>query len=301
MKENKVKKRFSWLTLFGTFFALFVCIVATGMVYIVYPQSSQLIKLFIGQNITENYQLTSGFNHALSPTPFLPAPTEIILPTPTNTPEIIPTGTPTPSPTPTIQPTVAAENPIFELPDYAYINGIYGSPQLYTLDCEAQAAVDWARFFGVHIDELEFIDRLPISDDPTLGFVGNINGPMGQIPPGDYGVYPGPVANLLNTYGLNAQAVQGWTIQSIKEEIAAGRPVIVWIVNLPFAIETSQYTASNGNSTTVAKFEHTWIVTGYNNSTFTVIDSEWTYNVMTSTFIERWNALGNMAIAMSIE
>ena len=147
--------------------------------------------------------------------------------------------------------------------------------------------------------EMEFIDRIPHSDDPTQGFVGNINGAMGQLPPDDYGVYAGPVAELLREYGLNAFAVSGWDIQAIKKEIAAGRPVIAWIVNLPFAIETSQYTASNGNTITAARFEHTWIITGYNAYTFTVIDSEWTYNVKTSTFIERWNALGNQAIILN--
>jgi uncharacterized protein YvpB len=301
MKKKKVKKSFSWLTLLGTFFAIFICIVATGMVYIVYPQSSRFIKLLIGQRMDDPSQLTTNFNKVTSPTPFLPAPTEVFLSTSTNTPEIIPTGTPIPTLAPVMQPTNAPENNMVEKPEYAYIDGIYGSPQLYTLDCEAQAAVDWARFFGVQINELEFIDRLPRSDDPTLGFVGNINGSMGQIPPGDYGIYPGPVADLLQIYGANAKAVQGWTIHSLKAEIAAGRPVIVWVVNLPFAIETSQYTASNGNSTTVAKYEHTWILTGYNASTFTIIDSEWTYNVMTATLIERWNALGNQAIVMSID
>jgi len=72
--------------------------------------------------------------------------------------------------------------------------------------------------------------------------------------------------------------------------------VIVWIVNMPFEIETMQYTASNGNTTTVARFEHTWIVTGYNASSLTVVDSTWTYNVSTSAFIERWEALGKQAI-----
>jgi len=69
-------------------------------------------------------------------------------------------------------------------------------------------------------------------------------------------------------------------------------------VNLPNAVETSQYTASNGNTPTVVRYEHTWIITGYNAYTLTVIDSEWTYNVKTSTLIERWNALGNQAIIL---
>ncbi len=298
MMKTNIKKGFSWLTLVGTFFALIIFITATGMVFIVYPQSNRLLSLFLGINKEKTSLSNPQFSDSNAPTPFQPVPTEkapMVIPTLTAQPGPLPTE----MPTPTQQPTPASESSVDNLPTSAYIKGVYGSPQLYTLDCEAQAAVDWARFFGVPISELQFIDRLPLSDDPTQGFVGNINGAMGQLPPNDYGIYAGPVAEILREYGLNALAVSGWDIQAIKTEIAAGRPVIAWIVNLPFAVETSQYTASNGNTTTVARFEHTWIITGYNAYTFTVIDSEWTYNVKTSTFIERWNALGNQAIILN--
>ncbi len=182
------------------------------------------------------------------------------------------------------------------IPMSAYVNGLKGTPQLYTLDCEAQASVDWAKFFGVEINELEFIDRMPRSDDPETGFVGKINGPMGQIPPNDYGIHASPIAALLKEYGLPAKAKHDWDFAGLKREIAAGQPVIVWIVNLPFEINTQEYTAPNGSTTLVAPFEHTWIVTGYNASTVTVVDSEWTYNVNTTTFMERWEALGKQAI-----
>jgi len=298
MMKTIIKKGFSWLTLLGTFFALIIFITTSGMILIVYPQSNRLLSLFLGINKEETSLSIPHFSDFNTPTPFQPAPAEkapIAVPTLTAQPDSFPTE----MPTPTQQPTPTSESSVDNLPTSAYIKGIYGSPQLYTLDCEAQAAVDWARFFGVPISELEFIDRLPHSDDPTQGFVGNINGAMGQLPPKDYGIHAGPVAELLREYGLNALAVSAWDIQAIKTEIAAGRPVIAWIVNLPFAVETSQYTASNGNTTTVARFEHTWIITGYNAYTFTVIDSEWTYNVKTSTFIERWNALGNQAIILN--
>ncbi|MCJ7520102.1 MAG: C39 family peptidase, partial [Anaerolineaceae bacterium] len=169
------------------------------------------------------------------------------------------------------------------------------------LDCESQAAVDFARFFGVSINELDFISRLPYSDDPEEGFVGTANGPMGQLPPSDYGVHARPIAKLLREYGVQAKAVRGWDLDKIRYEIASGRPVIVWIVNLPFDIETQDYTASNGNTTRVARFEHTWIVTGYNMNVFTVVDSQWTYNVKISTLVDRWGALGNQAIVLRDE
>lgn len=295
MSKNNSSKHSTWLTLLGTMFAILVCLSATGMVYLVYPQSGRFLQLLFNPGKTDKvtyYDSSQIF--ANQPTPFQPLPTETPLPTPTSLP-----ATRTPEPTPTTPPNpklkVSSEAP----PALAYISGLKGSPQLYTLDCESQAAVDWAEFFGVSINEHEFIDRLPTSDDPEEGFVGNINGPMGQIPPGDYGVYSSPVAELLRDYGLNAASVKDWDLRSLKQEIAAGRPVIVWIVNLPFSVNPSEYTAaSNGNTTVVAPYQHTWIVTGYNSGTFTVVDSEWTYNVITQTFIERWNALGNQAIVM---
>ncbi len=295
MTNTNAKKGISWLTLLGTFFALIICIITSGMIYIVYPQSSRLMRLFLGINETESSLSIPHFVDSNAPTAFQPLSTaETIIPTLRAQHNLSLTEIPKP----TQQPTPIPETNDESLPASASISGIFGSPQLYTLDCEAQSAVDWARFFGVSISELEFIDRLPHSDDPTQGFVGDINGAMGRLPPDDYGVHAGPVAELLREYGLNAHAVSGWDIQAIKKEIAEGRPVIVWTVNLPFAVETSQYTASNGNTTTVARYEHTWIITGYNTSTFTVVDSEWTYNVKTSTLIERWNALGNQAIIL---
>ena len=297
MTEINAKKGISWLTLLGTFFALFICVTASGMIYIVYPQSSRLLRLFLGVNEKEAPVSAYQLIDSNAPTPFQPVLTaETTLPAQTAQPDPPPTEMPVPTPTQQSTPIPDAQDA--GLPASASISGIFGSPQLYTLDCEAQSAVDWARFFGVSISELEFIDRMPLSDDPTQGFVGNINGAMGRLPPDDYGVHPGPVAELLRDYGLNAHAVSGWDIQAIKKEIAEGRPVIVWTVNLPYAVETSQYTASNGNTTTVVRYEHTWIIIGYNAYTFTVIDSDWTYNVKTSTLIERWNALGNQAIIL---
>jgi uncharacterized protein YvpB len=294
MRSEKSRKKISWSTWFGTIFALIICMTASGMIYIIYPQSVQFLKLLFGLNESNVSIPVSIQSISNRPTPFQPMATYTAQTIPTIVSTPVPTDTPVPTPTP--QPTPIKYIDIVNPPEYASINGLYGSPQIYTLDCEAQAAVDWARFFGVKINHMEFIDRLPKSDDPEEGFVGNINGPMGHLPPGDYGVHAGPVAALLREYGLNAKAVIGWSLVDLKKEIASGRPVIVWTVNLPFAVETSEYTASNGKTTTVARYEHTWIITGYNAHVFTVVDSEWTYNVKYSTLIERWGALGNQAI-----
>jgi len=299
-----------WITLTGIILALLLCLLATSMVLVVYPQSST----FLASILADGEKLVSldqgGLFQAVQPTPFQPGPAYTPMPTPIDQPSQQPAAE---QPDPSLSGQVAiapeavqgnqvdaseqnASESNVEIPMTSYISGLKGTPQLYTLDCEAQAAVDWAKYFGVDINELEFIERIPKSDDPESGFVGNINGAMGQLPPNDYGVHASPIAALLKDYGLPAKAKHDWSCSGIKAEMAAGQPVIVWIVNMPFEIDAQEYTASNGNTTTVARFEHTWIVTGYNASTVTVVDSEWTYNVNIITFLERWEALGKQAV-----
>lgn len=283
---------------------MLLCLLTSAMVVVAFPGSLPFIELLIKADGSNKAILLPMIQSEQTATPFQPITTqapEIVPPSESATlppsepaPELEPVTTEMPQPAPIAVP--ESKPDLSELPLTASVSGLYGSPMLYTLDCESQAAVDFARFYGVSINELEFISRLPYSDDPEEGFVGVINGAMGQLPPYDYGVHAKPIAKLLREYGVNAKAVRGWDLDKIRYEIASGRPVITWIVNLPFEIDSQEYTASNGNTTRVARFEHTWIITGYNMNVFTVVDSEWTYNVKISTLQERWDALGNQAI-----
>jgi hypothetical protein len=63
--------------------------------------------------------------------------------------------------------------------------------------------------------EFEFQYTLPVSDNPDYGFVGNVNSPWGQVPPYAYGVHAGPVADLLNEYGIPAKAYKGYTLEQV--------------------------------------------------------------------------------------
>ena len=297
-----------WITLTGIILALLLCLVGTSMVMVVYPQSST----FFGSILSTGEKLISqdqgGLFQAAQPTPFQPGPVYTPMPAPqpdnesqnqTDGAQVAYAPEANQSDQPQVDGIANTGDEVesnAEIPMSSYVSGLKGTPQLYTLDCEAQASVDWAKYFGVDINELEFIDRMPKSDDPESGFVGSINGAMGQLPPNDYGIHASPIAALLKEYGLPAKAKHDWNFAGIKREIAAGQPVIVWIVNMPFDIDARDYTASNGNTTTVARFEHTWIITGYNASTVTVVDSEWTYNVNIDTFLQRWEALGKQAV-----
>lgn len=184
------------------------------------------------------------------------------------------------------------------LPEEAYISGLGGHAQSYSLSCESRSAVDWAAFWGLSIDEAEFQTNLPRSDNPDKGFVGQASDTWGNLPPRGYGVHAGPVAALLRHYGLQATAHRDLSWDDLRVEIAAGRPVIVWIIGQMWYGTPRTYKAHDGTSTIVAQFEHTMILTGYDSTSVQVVDaySGWTLTYPLTTFLASWSVLGDLAI-----
>ena len=239
----------------------------------------------------------------LFPTPTLPrgqatpvVQTTLAPPSPTAAPRAtsdFPASAQSAAPTPTLRPALV-------FPAEAHIADLRGHAQTYSLSCEARSAADWAGYFGVTIDESEFLYRLPVSDNPDFGFVGDVNGPWGLIPPDSYGVHAGPVAALLRGYGLNAYVHRGLTWDDVRAQIAAGQPVITWVVGHvePGAPET--YITGNGLTVMVARYEHTVIVTGYTENSVTVLDGARLYSRPLEVFLASWGVLGNMAIVRGL-
>jgi len=219
------------------------------------------------------------------PTPFTHTPT--FTPTLTSTPTSTLTSTITATMLPTRTPT---------LPKSASIQDISGRWPAYSLDCESRSAVDWAAYFGVKIDERAFFNGLPSSENPDQGFVGNVHGAWGQIPPYDYGVHAKPVAKLLRAYGLEAGAMYDFSWQALRGEIAAGEPVIVWVVGRVARGTPVPYTSSDGQKSTVVRFQHTVILIGYDEQRVTVLDGDWVYQRSVKDFLDSWGVLGNMAV-----
>lgn len=219
-----------------------------------------------------------------------------------------PTGTPTStrtaSPSSTVRPTRTASaspassrtaTPTPELPEKAVIEEIFGYGQLFPLSCEARSAADWARHFGVKIREMEFLARLPHTDNPEMGFVGSIKGSWGNVPPKDYGVHAVPIAKVLKTFGAQAQAVRNMTYDQLRGEIAAGRPVIVWVTGHVAPGKGEEYIVDD-QVVTVARYEHTVIAIGYDKKYVTFLDGNKTYRKPVQTFLDAWSPLENMAI-----
>ena len=137
-----------------------------------------------------------------------------------------------------------------------------GRPQSHALSCEARAACDLLAAHGIDVPEDEFLRRLPRSDDPEEGFVGDVDGPVGRLPPESYGVHAPPVAAVVRTYGVRATAEHGRDLAWLKAEAAAGRPVVVWIAAGCRRSEPVERTSKRGTTFRAVPFEHAVLVIG---------------------------------------
>jgi uncharacterized protein YvpB len=198
--------------------------------------------------------------------------------------------------------TVRAE----ELPPSASVEGLVGHAQEHNLSCESRSAADVAAFWGVTFTEDGLLRRLPKSDNPQRGFLGDVDLPPGSMPPQGYGVYVGPIAATLRSFRLDAQARQGWSLDDLKAELAAGRPVIVWAtydMQLP-GVET--WVSSDGETSVVVKWQHTFIAVGYDDASgqggLYLVDA---YDGVTKyfsyqAFMPAWDQLGRMAVTVEM-
>lgn len=192
---------------------------------------------------------------------------------------------------------VTAEG-INPLPETGAVSGFIGNAQNYALSCESRSAADMAAFWNVALGEKEILNSLPSSDDPQLGFVGDVNGKWGNIPPGDYGVHAQPISAVLRQNGLDAEARIGMSFEELKAEIAYGRPSIVWVIGNVWHGIPQQYITSAGQQVTVASFEHSMVITGYNAQQVTLVNSGngKTADYLIEDFLASWSVLNNMAV-----
>ncbi|MBE9508650.1 MAG: C39 family peptidase [Chloroflexi bacterium] len=187
-----------------------------------------------------------------------------------------------------------------ELPPSALVEGVVGHPQEHNLSCESRSAADVAAFWGVTFAEDDFFRRLPKSDNPNRGFLGDVDLPPGTMPPAGYGVYAGPVAANLRSFGLNARARREWSLDELKAELAAGRPVIIWAtyeMQLP-GVQT--WEASDGQICLVVQWQHTFIAVGYDETGVYLIDAydAGTKHFSYEAFVPAWDQLGQQAVTV---
>jgi uncharacterized protein YvpB len=183
----------------------------------------------------------------------------------------------------------------FVMPESHYLK-LAADRQYFALGCEASAAVDLAEYYDVLIYQYNFQHELPLSDNPDLGFVGDANGPWGQVPPYAYGVHAVPVAELLEIYGLDMEGGKGYSLEQLKAKIAAGHPVIAWVIGNMVGGVPAEYVDKEGNKTLVAAYEHVVILTGFDQDSIRYVNNGRFFEVPYEVFLNSWGVLGNMAV-----
>ncbi len=191
---------------------------------------------------------------------------------------------------------LVADEPPPSLPVTARLS-IARQRQSHNLSCESSAASMAAQYHGVPLSEEQVLALLPYNSNPHLGFRGNVDGPTGDIV--DYGVYAGPIADILNAHGLHARIVSGG-LEEIKSAITAGNPVIAWVTYDCMA-STPTTILVDGQNVTLVPNQHAVVVTGFS------ADGVWANDPWdgqedfypTSDFLRAMSYFGNMAIVVA--
>jgi uncharacterized protein YvpB len=110
-------------------------------------------------------------------------------------------------------------------------------------------------------------------------------------------VHAGPVARVLRAFGVRAVDVRDMSFEALKQELAAGQPVIVWVTGHVTPGKGRPYEI-DGQTVTVAPYEHTVIAIGYDeeHDRVTFLDGKDVYWRSYEIFFQSWGALGNMAV-----
>jgi uncharacterized protein YvpB len=169
--------------------------------------------------------------------------------------------------------------------------------QSRNLSCESSAVSMVAQYFGLELSESEVLAALPLHENPHLGFRGNVDGPTGGTQ--DYGVYAGPILDILHDQGLQAWPVEG-ALDGVRSAIVRGHPVIAW-VTYNCQTSTPETVSVDGEAVVLVPWQHVVVVTGYDAKGFWANDpwdgKEDFYRV--ADFERAMGYFGNMAVEVA--
>jgi uncharacterized protein YvpB len=173
-----------------------------------------------------------------------------------------------------------------------------GRPQSRSLSCESRSACDLLAFLGRPTDEDVFRTGVPLSDNPEHGFVGDVDGPPGRLPPHGNGVHAPPVAERLRTLGVGARAGRGFSRAWLEARLREGRPVIVWATGTLEPGRGVVTTDARGRPFRAVAGEHTYLAVGYDRSRVHLLDAATgeVRSIDWPRFLASWQSLESMAV-----
>ncbi|HEU0163404.1 MAG TPA: C39 family peptidase [Thermomicrobiales bacterium] len=179
--------------------------------------------------------------------------------------------------------------------DTVMIPNVSAYLQQRPLSCEFAALSIATGALGDWVSEYDFDDLVGWSDNPHWGFRGDINGEWGGTT--DYGVYAEALVPALNQYGFQGDVFYGG-VDTLKAEIAAGNPTLVWMGLL--GDQRDYETTSDGTTYQLTAGEHAMVAYGYddggvyvsNPGSGTLQYYDW------GTFEYMWGILDDMALSV---
>lgn len=181
------------------------------------------------------------------------------------------------------------------LPPGHVVAGVPTYGQHQPLSCEYAATSAVTAYYGKQIPETTFIDDIGFNANPNKGFRGRIDGAWGGTD--DYGVYPGPILDVLKRRGFpNSYRFDG-DVTKLKDAIAHDHPVVAWIVGTYGDSERTQETR-DGEAFFLVPYEHAVTVYGYDETGVWVMDvgDAMKVHVAWETFVHAWMQLYGMAL-----
>ncbi len=180
----------------------------------------------------------------------------------------------------TVKPTTAplrVATPVVQiiLPESVLLSSYRGLRQERSLNCEFRSASDLANYYGYTVQwETLFLNvGHDPNGNPNKGFVGrSLDDPTGLVYPNGYGVYAEPIAIGLQKLGVPAVAHYGCSKEWLRQLVAQGNPVVVWVTTDMRPSEAVYWDAADGTAVKGVAGEHTMTVIGYDPQYIWVFD-----------------------------
>ncbi len=185
-------------------------------------------------------------------------------------------------------------------PASASLKGVPATGQIWSLSCEYAAVSAATAYYGKKVTQQTFHSAIGNHLNPHKGFRGDIaGGPWGGIT--NYGVYAEPIVPVLKRWGFGKSYAFYSGAETLKTEVAAGRPVVVWLVGTYSPQGRTVRTDTDGERFSLIPYEHAVVVTAYDAGGVTVMDPgpASTYKLSWAKFDAAWAQLDRMSLVVA--
>lgn len=170
----------------------------------------------------------------------------------------------------------------------------------WPLMSELAAASLATAYWGAPVTAEELLAALDSSPNPHAGFRGDPHGMFGGTD--DYGVYAGPLAEALASFGFNAEAFYAdGDPSALTARIDAGTPVVVW-VTYDLAPQEREVVEDESGQYSLIPEKHAVVVYGYTDEGVKVVDvasgaaTVWNWEP----FMASWSLFDGMGLAIDL-